>query len=227
MNIKMERIQKAKPALDRPVRSRLLFNLCLLLLIYLIHSCSSKTKDALNPEAVKAPVPPGYTSNIAKVNGVNIHYVIGGKGKPVFLIHGFGQNWYMWNRIMPDLAKKYTVVAPDLRGVGESDKPDSGYNKVTLATDIHELAKKLGFNKVSIAGHDIGLMVACAYAGKFQSEVNKVVLMDAIIPGVEPEWTQITTTSWWFSFQAQPNSERSIQGNERNYLTNLLAGSRL
>jgi alpha-beta hydrolase superfamily lysophospholipase len=92
---------------------------------------------------VKAANPPAnFKHAVANVNGVNIHYVIGGKGEPLVLVHGFGQNWYMWNRLLPELSKHFTVIAPDLRGVGESDKPASGYDKKTMATDIHELVKK-------------------------------------------------------------------------------------
>jgi len=111
--------------------------------------------------------PPNFSRETAKVNAVNIHYVIGGKGEPLVLVHGFGQNWYMWNRLLAELSKHFTVVVPDLRGVGESDKPAGGYDKKTMATDIHELVKKLGYKSINLAGHDIGLMVVYAYAAQF------------------------------------------------------------
>jgi hypothetical protein len=101
--------------------------------------------------------PANFKSAIAKVNGVNIHYVIGGKGEPLVLIHGFGQNWYMWNRLLPELSKHFTVIAPDLRGIGESGKPAGGYDKKTMATDIYQLVKKLGYGSVNLAGMILAL----------------------------------------------------------------------
>src|SRR4051794_39585133 len=93
------------------------------------------------PVSAPANPPANFKHQLAEVNGVTIHYVIGGEGEPLVLLHGFGQNWYMWNRILPELSRHFTVIAPDLRGIGESSKPDSGYDKKTMATDIHELVK--------------------------------------------------------------------------------------
>jgi alpha-beta hydrolase superfamily lysophospholipase len=104
----------------------------------MLFSCNKKTEPIAVDEAkvttdsatVKPADPPAnFKHATAFVNGVNIHYVIGGKGEPLVLVHGFGQNWYMWNRLLPELSKHFTVIAPDLRGVGESDKPESGYDK--------------------------------------------------------------------------------------------------
>ena len=111
--------------------------------------------------------PSGFKNQYATVNGVEIHYVMGGKGQPLLLVHGFGQNWYTWNRLLPELSKHFTVIAPDLRGVGESGKPAGGYDKKTMAVDLHELMKKLGYKNIDIAGHDIGMIVAYAYAAQF------------------------------------------------------------
>ena len=91
-----------------------------------------------------AAPPEGFKHQYAMVNGVKIHYVTGGKGEPLLLVHGFGQNWYMWNRLLPELSKHFTVIAPDLRGVGESDKPAGGYDKKNMAVDLHELMTKSG-----------------------------------------------------------------------------------
>src|SRR6267142_3132283 len=132
----------------------------------------------------------GFRHEYATVNGIKLHYVIGGTGKPLLLIHGFGQNWYMWNRLLPAFAKHFTVIAPDLPGLGESGKPASGYDKKAMAADIHALMVKLGYTHIDLAGHDIGLMVAYAYAAQFGDEVDKLALMDALLPGVEPVWTQ-------------------------------------
>src|ERR1700733_3942054 len=127
----------------------------------------------LRAQAPAAP-PANFKSTTASVNGVNIHYVIGGKGEPLVLVHGFGQNWYMWNRLLPELSKHFTVIAPDLRGSGESDKPEGGYDKKTMASDIHELVKKLGYKSIKLAGHDIGMIVAYAYAAQFPGDVKKI-----------------------------------------------------
>jgi pimeloyl-ACP methyl ester carboxylesterase len=144
--------------------------------------------------------PANFKSTTANVNGVDIHYVIGGKGEPLVLVHGFGQNWYMWNRLLPELSKHFTVIAPDLRGVGESGKPAGGYDKKTMATDIYALVKKLGYDKINLAGHDIGLMVVYAYAAQYPSEVKKLAFLDALIPGIEPSWSEYWAKAWWWGF---------------------------
>jgi pimeloyl-ACP methyl ester carboxylesterase len=154
---------------------------------------------------VKPADPPvGFHHEYKTVNGIKIHYVIGGKGQPLLLIHGFGQNWYMWNRLLPALSTHFTVIAPDLPGVGESGKPREGYDKKSLSADLHELIKRLGFKNINIAGHDIGMMVAYSYAAQYRSEVKKIALLDAVIPGVDPDWSHLYHTNWWFGFFARP-----------------------
>ncbi len=199
------------------------------LLLTLI-SCNKKAEETPVAEAKPAAAetaqtppanpPANFKHATAEVNGVKIHYVIGGKGDPLVLVHGFGQNWYMWNRLLPELSKHFTVIAPDLRGVGESDKPESGYDKKTMATDIHELVKKLGYNNINLAGHDIGLMVAYAYAAQYGNEVKKVALMDALLPGIEPVWSNVKGSAWWFGFFAWPASGDIVKGKEKEFLTN-------
>lgn len=170
--------------------------------------------------AQKPAMPPaGFKSNIANVNGVKIHYVIGGKGDALVLIHGFGQNWYMWNRLLPELSKHFTVIAPDLRGLGESEKTDGGYDKKTMATDIHELVKQLGYSKASVAGHDIGFMVAYAYAAQYPDDVKKLALVDALLPGIEPVWTSYGQKAWWWNFFSWPAAANVVGGRERVFMT--------
>lgn len=184
-------------------------------------STAPDNKAADSSVAAPAPASPpaNFKHQIAAVNGINIHYVIGGTGEPLVLVHGFGQNWYMWNRLLPELSKHFTVIAPDLRGVGESDKPAGGYDKKTMASDIHELVKKLGYNNINLAGHDIGLMVAYAYAASFPMEVKKLALMDALLPGIEPVWGQYSTQAWWFGFFARPIAGDLVAGQAREFLT--------
>lgn len=180
----------------------------------------AKASATTEPTIEPAAPPSNFKHATAKVNGLNIHYVIGGTGEPLVLVHGFGQNWYMWNRLLPELSKHFTVIAPDMRGVGESDKPATGYDKKTMATDIHELVKQLGYDKINLAGHDIGLMVAYAYAAQFPNEVKKLALMDALLPGIEPVWSQVKGSAWWFGFFAFPVSGELVAGQERKFLTN-------
>ncbi|HXB08927.1 MAG TPA: alpha/beta hydrolase [Puia sp.] len=166
-----------------------------------------------------AAPPANFKHQTAFVNGVNIHYVIGGTGEPLVLLHGFGQNWFMWNRLLPELSKHFTVIAPDLRGVGESDKPAGGYDKKTMATDIYQLVKKLGFSNINLAGHDIGLMVAYAYAAQYRNEVKKVALLDALLPGVDPVWADFSGKAWWFGFFARPVAGDLVAGKAGEFLT--------
>src|SRR2546427_10036128 len=127
------------------------------LVIMFLLACSSQPARA-------AKVPAGFTEHDAEVNGVRIHYSIGGKGSPVVLLHGYAQTSHMWSPIMPLLAENHTVIVPDLRGAGGSSKPQSGYDKKNMAVDIHALVLSLKLDHVTIVGHDIGLMVAYAYA---------------------------------------------------------------
>jgi pimeloyl-ACP methyl ester carboxylesterase len=166
-----------------------------------------------------ASPPPGLVHKYATIKGIKIHYVTGGKGEPLLLIHGFGQNWFMWNRIMPALSKHFTIIAPDLPGVGESGKPKDGYDKKTMAANMHELMKKLGYTNINLAGHDIGLMVAYAYAAQFGNEVKKVALLDALLPGVEPVWSELNNKLWWFGFFARPIAGDLVAGQAGEFLT--------
>jgi pimeloyl-ACP methyl ester carboxylesterase len=190
------------------------FTLSFLLIAIPFESPAQRKTETIQP----ASPPSNFKHGTAKVNGVNIHYVIGGKGEPLVLVHGFGQNWYMWNRLLPELSKHFTVIAPDLRGVGESGKPAGGFDKKTMAVDIHELVKKLGYKSINLAGHDVGLMVAYAYAAQFGSEVKKVAFLDALLPGVEPVWSDLYHKLWWFGFFARPIAGNLVAGHEREFL---------
>ena len=119
-----------------------------------------------------------FSHHMAVVNGVQIHYVIGGHGDPVVLLHGWPETWYEWHHVMPALAKNYTVIAPDLRGLGDSSKPLTGYDGKTVAEDIHQLVTQLGFKTIFLVGHDIGSQLAYSYAAAHPTEVKKLVVMD-------------------------------------------------
>jgi pimeloyl-ACP methyl ester carboxylesterase len=165
--------------------------------------------------SASAQTPP--ESRFATVNGVKLHYLIAGKGTPVLLLHGYAQNSHMWLPAIAELSKTHTVIAPDLRGFGQSDKPDTGYDKKSLAQDIHALMAPLGYNKIGVAGHDIGLMVAYAYAAQYPAEVEKIALMDAFLPGVG-DWTHVWLLRdlWHFHFYGK-TPLALVEGRERIY----------
>jgi pimeloyl-ACP methyl ester carboxylesterase len=174
----------------------------------------------VNAPAVTAQteqIPTGFTENSATVNGVGINYKIGGQGPVVVLLHGYTQTSHMWLPLLPVLAKSHTVIAPDLRGAGNSERPQGGYDKKTMAQDIRELVHQLGFNEVSIVGHDIGLMVAYAYAAQYPAEVSKVVLMDAFLPGIG-DWKSVWLMRdlWHFHFYGE-TPLALVKGRERIY----------
>ena len=156
-------------------------------------------------------------SRFARVSGTRLHYLTAGTGEPVFLLHGYAQNSHMWRPLIAELAKTRTVIAPDLRGFGQSAKPPQGYDKKTMARDIHALAASLGYDRVSVAGHDIGLMVAYAYAAQFPAEVDRVALMDAFLPGVG-DWTKVWLLRdlWHFHFYGE-TPLKLVAGRERIY----------
>jgi pimeloyl-ACP methyl ester carboxylesterase len=165
-----------------------------------------------------------FTHHTATVNGIQLHYVIGGKGDPLVLLHGYPQSWYEWRYIMPALAKFYTVVAPDLRGFGDSSKPLTGYDGKTTAEDIYQLTKLLGFNKLFLAAHDVGSQTAFSYTAEHPSNVTKLVIMDFPFPGFLPA-SFGSNGPWWFSFyQTQDIPETLIQGKEREYISWFMKG---
>ena len=166
---------------------------------------------------VKADSGPVITDSYAAVNGVKLHYFVAGKGDPVILLHGYAQNSHMWRPLMKELAKTHLVVAPDLRGFGDSTKAESGYDKKTMAQDIHALANSLGIQKAGVAGHDIGLMVAYAYAAQYPGEVDRLALMDAFIPGVgDTTGLFLLKDLWHFHFYG-PTPLALVKGRERIY----------
>ena len=161
-----------------------------------------------------------FSSKTVTANGVKIHYVIGGKGEPLVLLHGWPETWREWRPIMPTLAQQYTVIAVDIRGAGQSERTAGGYDKKTMAADIHALITQLGYPQINLVGHDIGLMVAYAYAAQWPDTVKKLVLMDAPLPGT-PFFDQIShdPRTWHFAFHNAPEfPEYLTAGREKWYL---------
>jgi len=156
-------------------------------------------------------------SAFADVNGVRMHYLVAGKGDVVVLLHGYAQTSHMWRPLMAELAKKHTVIAPDLRGLGKSSIPEGGYTKTVMAQDVHALVRSLGHQRIRIAGHDIGLMVAYAYAAQYPAEVDRIVLMDAFLPGVG-NWKDVWLLRdlWHFHFYGK-TPLALVAGRERTY----------
>ena len=164
------------------------------------------------PAFAQAPL-----SKFADVNGVKLHYLVAGSGDPIILVHGYAETSHMWLPLIKELQKNHLVIAPDLRGFGESSMPEAGYTKAVMAQDIHALATSLKLGHVRIVGHDIGLMVAYAYAAQFPSEVDRVVLMDAFLPGVG-DWQSVWLLRdlWHFHFYGK-TPLALVDGRERIY----------
>ena len=160
-----------------------------------------------------------FSHHTASVNGIQMHYVIGGQGDPVVLLHGWPQTWYEWHKVMPALAKNYTVIAPDLRGLGDSSKPATGYDGNTTAEDIYQLVSQLGLNqKIYLVGHDIGVQTAYSYAAAHPDNVSKLVVLDVPIAGFSPHGLE--DCCWWFSFHQTPDIPEALTaGKEREYLS--------
>ena len=182
---------------------------CLLCLLLISLSLSGMARAGATDEK--------FVSRVAEVEGVKLHYTTGGHGTPLILLHGYAETSRMWTPILPVLGEKFTVIAPDLPGIGESSIPDDGLDMKTAAIRVHSLARSLGVEKARVVGHDIGLMVAYAYAAQFPSEVEKLVVIDAFLPGVAG-WEAIYDNPgiWHFRFNG-PTPEALVQGRERIY----------
>jgi pimeloyl-ACP methyl ester carboxylesterase len=172
-------------------------------------------------EPKQAPLP-GFTSHTAAVNGVTLHYVTGGRGEAVVLLHGWPQSWREWEPVMPALAEKFAVIAPDLRGLGDSSVPDTGYDAKTVADDVRILCRVLGHKRVAVVAHDIGVGPAYAWAAGHPAEVAKLVVAESLLPGIgePPQATLGGEPLWHPAFHMVPDlPEKLIAGRERDYLT--------
>ncbi len=156
-------------------------------------------------------------SKFVEANGVRIHYLTAGQGDPVILMHGYTESSHMWLPLIAQLSKDHLVIAPDLRGFGKSGLPPGPYTKSVMAQDVHALATGLGIKSAKIVGHDIGLMVAYAYAAQYPQEVSKIVLMDAFLPGVG-NWKDVWLLRdlWHFHFYGE-TPLALVKGRERTY----------
>ncbi len=193
-------------------------------------AAAAATTGAVTPAVATAATTGGVPSDSALARSLGLrskyakgqHYVIGGRGEPLVLLPGWPQTWWAFNKILPALAKRYTVIAVDLRGMGGSDKPADGYDKKTMARDVYNLVRHLGYDSVNIAGHDIGAMVAHSFAVNHRAATRKVVLMDVGHPDAslyeQPLLVQPGHgfSLWWFAFnQVQGLPEQLITGRSR------------
>ena len=168
---------------------------------------------------------PGFAHGEAEANGVRLHYVTAGSGEEaVVLAPGFPFTWYHYRLIIPALAERYTVISYDLRGIGDSAKPEAGYDMFTQVEDVRSLVRGLGYESVNMVGHDLGAPIAYFYAALYPEEVRRLAVLDAVIyglPGYEGFFTpDVVSMPWWFGFHNQPEMpERLVAGREREYLS--------
>ena len=170
----------------------------------------------------------GFENGYAEVNGTRLHYVAGGKGQPLILLPGWPETWWEFHLVMPLLAARYHVIAVDLRGMGGSSKPKAGYDKKTMAEDIYQLVRLLGYDRVNVAGHDIGSMVAFSFAANHPEATLKLALLDVphpdetimefrMLPEVGKFGAKIDDQHpgypWWFAFhQVEGLPEKVLDG---------------
>ncbi len=163
----------------------------------------------------------GFVSENAAVNGITLHYVRGGEGPAVILIHGFPQDWFEYHAIMPRLAKRFTVIAVDLRGVGGSTATAGGYDAANMAEDVHQLVSELKLDRVYIVGHDIGGMVAYAFVRRYPEATRGAMILDVPIPGIEG-WGEIQgdPSMWHVRFHQVPGlPEKLVAGRQADYFS--------
>jgi pimeloyl-ACP methyl ester carboxylesterase len=163
-----------------------------------------------------------FSHHKVDVHGVRLHYVKGGHGPPVVLLHGWAETWTTWRRVMPQLAAAgYTVIAPDLRGIGDSDRPPQGYDKKTIATEVAAMMRQLGYTRFDVAGHDLGAQVAYALARFHADHIAAVAVLDAPVAGIPP-WDELRSNPrlWHWTFYNVPDlPEALIGGRERLYFS--------
>ncbi|MFF4016132.1 alpha/beta fold hydrolase [Streptomyces sp. NPDC001843] len=189
---------------------------------------SQPSTDAVPNTVDTVPhLPPGFTdtftSRIVNVDGVAVHAVVGGEGPPLLLLPAWPQFWYGWRLVMPALAEHFTVIAADIRGVGASDKPTTGYDCATLADELAGLMAALGHDRYAVAGYDLGMMIGYALAAKHRERVTRLAVAEAILPGISqsPPLVADAATNeilWHFVFNRLSDiNERMVAGREEIY----------
>ena len=190
--------------------------------VFMVAACFSAhaqppSKQTLDPAL--ATLGDRFVSDTAQVNATTLHYIRGGAGPTVILLHGFPEDWYEYRRVIPRLAEQFTVIAVDLRGLGGSAVTTDGYDAANLAEDVHQLAERLHLGHVYLVGHDIGGMVAYAFVRRYPETSRGVMMLDAPLPGLGP-WEEIKASpiAWHINFhQAPALPERLLAGRQAIY----------
>ncbi|MBZ9811258.1 MULTISPECIES: alpha/beta fold hydrolase [unclassified Mesorhizobium] len=184
------------------------------------------TPKVLPAEQLGAP-PPGFTSAKVRVNGTSLHYVRGGEGPAIILIHGMPEDWTEYQAIMPRLAKRFTVVAVDLPGIGKSAPAAGGYEAASLAADLQAMAQALGLDKPYVVGHDLGGIVTYAYVRRFPESLRGAMILDAPVPGIAG-WEESVADLWHIGFIQAPGqlAEKLITGRQAIYFDQDLTSAR-
>jgi pimeloyl-ACP methyl ester carboxylesterase len=200
----------------------------IIIIIGLLCSLSVSAQDKQTTDQLVMKLGNGFVSNTAKVNGTTLHYVRGGNGSAIILLHGFPYDWYAYHRLMPLLAKKFTVVAVDLRGVGGSSATPGGYESPNMAEDIRQLTLQLKLERVYVVGHDIGGMVAYAFARLYPQATRGAMILDVPLPGIEPWEESIAGPGFWhIPFHQTPNlPEQLLAGRQAVYFRSMLHSER-
>lgn len=173
------------------------------------------TKNPI-PSAGETLLPPGIEEDTAEVNGQKIHYLRAGTGPALVLVHGYPESSLTWRKIMPELAKRFTVIAPDTRGTGQSSVADT-FSLEDVADDVYELVHSLGFTEVCLVGQDFGVQVVSAYAAKHREAVSALVVIESPLSGFGLE--DLFASFWHFGFMASPFSELLISGREKEFFS--------
>jgi pimeloyl-ACP methyl ester carboxylesterase len=188
--------------------------------LVVLAACASLIVMAAKPAPsaeVGAP-PPGFSSATAQVNGTRLHYVRGGRGPAVILIHGFPEDWVEYHAIMPRLAQRFTVVAVDLPGIGRSAPAADGYDAANLAAHIHGLAESLHFDRSYVVGHDLGGLVTYAYVRRFADSLRGAMILDVPVPGLAG-WDEAVSGMWHVGFIQTPGlAEKMVPGRQEAFL---------
>jgi len=175
-------------------------------------------QSVASQEAAGAPLPRGGTSRFVQVNGIRLHYVSAGSGPAVILLHGWPQTWFAWRATMERLSSHFTVIAPDLRGVGLSERTPTGYDKRTIATDIRALIAHVARGPAHVVGHDMGGKAAYMLANLYPETIEKLVLVDCLVPGTE-NMDARRGGAWHYGFHMAPEiPEMLTRGREREYI---------
>ena len=198
-----------------------------LLAVFVVEACAviqgqSPPRQRIDPGL--ATLGGGFVSATAQANGTTLHYVRGGTGPAIILLHGFPEDWYAYHRVMPLLAKQFTVVAVDLRGIGGSAATADGYDAANMAEDVHQLAESLHLEHIYVVGHDIGGMVAYAFARRYPETSRGVMMLDTPVPGLG-SWDAVKASpiTWHINFQQTPGlPEQLLAGREAIYIRHFL-----